>query len=778
MRTTVKEKITPQKKKEYKVRLPADLKNALQQAGCLLLSLLLSRTVIAGDMSPFGIAFCAAVQPKYMISALVGSGAGVFLSASVLSPYRYLGAIIGAVLLSWAVFSFGSRKLRQVFPGIAAFACCLFTGLVMCGANGFPAEEAMVCFAESVLCGGSAYFFHRTMAAASAGQALRTLPLNGLVPVAVSFSILLVSLQWLDAGAFSPARVLAVFVILVAARYGGVTGGALTGVLLGLCMGLGGEQLFLTGVYGVGGLMAGAFYTTGQAGSCAAFLASSLVMLAMNGGAMELLPLLLEIAAAALVFLLLPQKLCNRIDHIFNTNLDISPSGSLRDSLVVKLRFAGNTMSGISQSINSVNEKLRELAVPPSGTLSKHLAQEVCATCNLKTLCWKKEGAETLDGFRGLWNAARDEGRLTRANLPSQLEERCIHTDQLIRSYNIQYREFCRQEQFENSVGHLREIVAEQLEGMSDMLFDLSAEFEQAEIYDLEAAEKIKRIFQNYGVCPRDVCCITDKYQRIRVEAHCSQPVDRVHNRTLHREVAAVCGRRFADVNVTFAGHEALLTYCEKPRLTLFVGTAQHASGGNTVCGDCIEVLEDGKGHQVLILSDGMGTGKSAAIEGALAAGMLARLLKGGFGFDCSLRTVNSALLVKSGEESLATLDVVSVDLFNGRTEFFKAGASASFVVKEGKAWKVELPSLPAGILREVEFAKTSAFLHPGDKLVLFTDGIADSETGWLAAFLERESACTPQSLAEKILKEAQRRSQALREDDMTVLVAEMAENS
>lgn len=68
-------------------------------------------------------------------------------------------------------------------------------------------------------------------------------------------------------------------------------------------------------------------------------------------------------------------------------------------------------------------------------------------------------------------------------------------------------------------------------------------------------------------------------------------------------------------------------------------------------------------------------------------------------GCDAALKIVNSALLLKSGEETLATADVAAVDLFTGRAEFYKAGAAPTFLVKNGRAGYVQSDSLPAGIL-------------------------------------------------------------------------------
>ena len=137
----------------------------------------------------------------------------------------------------------------------------------------------------------------------------------------------------------------------------------------------------------------------------------------------------------------------------------------------------------------------------------------------------------------------------------------------------------------------------------------------------------------------------------------------------------------------------------------------------------------------VFIISDGMGKGSRAALDGAMGAGLLSKLLSAGFGFDSSLKVVNSALLVKSHEESLATLDCVRVDLFSGKCEFYKAGAPRSYIVKDDRLTKCELTSMPAGILRGVEFAKRTTVLNTDDEIIMMSDGVTDVGNEWLESF-------------------------------------------
>ena len=126
--------------------------------------------------------------------------------------------------------------------------------------------------------------------------------------------------------------------------------------------------------------------------------------------------------------------------------------------------------------------------------------------------------------------------------------------------------------------------------------------------------------------------------------------------------------------------------------------SSQLTETGSKITGDAYRSLTTDTGRFVLILSDGMGTGGNAAVDSAMTSDLLRRLLEAGVGCDAALKIVNSALLLKSGEETLATADVAAVDLFTGRAEFYKAGAAPTFLVKNGRAGYVQSDSLPAGV--------------------------------------------------------------------------------
>ena len=72
----------------------------------------------------------------------------------------------------------------------------------------------------------------------------------------------------------------------------------------------------------------------------------------------------------------------------------------------------------------------------------------------------------------------------------------------------------------------------------------------------------------------------------------------------------------------------------EKPVYRIQFGVAQHACDNAQLCGDSYDCFTDGKGRFVAIISDCMGTGGRAAVDGATASNIMGNVVKAGLGFD------------------------------------------------------------------------------------------------------------------------------------------------
>ncbi len=204
--------------------------------------------------------------------------------------------------------------------------------------------------------------------------------------------------------------------------------------------------------------------------------------------------------------------------------------------------------------------------------------------------------------------------------------------------------------------------------------------------------------------------------------------------------------------------------------------TAFLSAQENQPVGDTTAFLETEKGMALMAVSDGMGQGSGAAEESRTAIELLEQFTEAGFERDLAVKMINSALLLRKGEETYATLDICAVDLFDGRAEFIKLGAVSSYISRGGRILTVTAHTLPAGILQQVQIVKNEMLLKDGDMVFLLTDGITEAlggenlTAGWLKDKLEKFPLSNPQDAADYILKEAQKELRNGQKDDMTVL--------
>lgn len=193
-----------------------------------------------------------------------------------------------------------------------------------------------------------------------------------------------------------------------------------------------------------------------------------------------------------------------------------------------------------------------------------------------------------------------------------------------------------------------------------------------------------------------------------------------------------------------------------KAGLVYQVGAALRPKKGESISGDSIRSFESDDGHYLfLLLSDGMGTGPAAQKESNTAVRLLERFLRAGIPAEAALKTLHSAMTLRSEENGcFTTIDLFSLDLFTGDAALYKYGAAPSYLREGNTVRRVRSVSLPAG-LGEPESAPdiTRLSLSPGTVLLLISDGLAETEEDrWLTNLLRQWTGHDPQSLTALIL--------------------------
>ena len=763
-----------------RIRFPdaaeAPTKAAAKQFAAFALALICARGVVFGQYAPFAVAAVAAAPYSVLFSAVLGGALGCLLPSAAIVPVHYLAALLAAAAIRWALNDLVKLRMHPLFAPAAAFLPLLTTSVAVAAVNGSGLTAYVMYVAESLMAGCTAYFFRRSAAAFESGRSASEWTQQEIACGAFSVGVLLLAFSGLTVGGVSVGRVLAVIAVLYAARYGGVEGGSVAGVAVGLAFSLSTSGLsYLSGAYALGGLMAGLFSPVGRLASAAAFVLSNGLASLQVGSRQEVMNGLYEVAAATVIYLIVPARVGSSLAGIFARPDDLERSEGVRRSVVMKLDFAAKALESVSGSVEEVSRKLEQTCAPDINGVYEKAVGEVCRSCGLKGYCWESSFDKTMDAFNNLTEMLRTKKCVDRTDFREEFRAHCGRVDQIADAVSRNYSEFSVMESAESRAQQIRGMVADQFTTVGSMLEDMASEMEMCEKFDSAAAQKVADVLRAAGIRPADVSCRTDRFGRMAVEA-VAEPAEclRVGRAELANEISRVCGRTFEIPCIASASGKCRIRLNEKAKFKVKTGCSQHVCGNGKLCGDCWSSFPDGNGRIVSIVCDGMGTGGRAAVDGAMACGIMERLVRAGIGFEAGLRIVNSALIAKSGDESLSTMDLSVLDLYSGEAEFLKAGASVTILRKNGDVLMKDMPGLPIGILKEAKFAKCADTLADGDLLVMLSDGALSSGSEWVCDEVQKWNGSLPQELAETIVSQAIARRSDGHDDDITALVLMM----
>ena len=744
----------------------------------LLCGLLVSRGTLLGTLAPFGASYAAAVPKKYLFSSLVGTAFGYILLKPT-DSFRYIAVIVAIGALRWLMGDIEKVSKSRLFAPLAAFLTTLATGIALLFASTSTLSSFADCFIEAVLSGAAAYFISVSVQLADEKRGISAYTRQETASLVMTGCVLILAFGSITFENISLGRIIAITAVLLCARYGGVNGGAVCGIATGAVFSIASRaQGFVCSGFAFGGLIAGMFAPVGKLGCAIAFLISNGIMSLAFGQNTQLAAVLIESLIGSVVFMILPKEVGNIISPVFSNEKNSSLGETLRKNIVMRLDFASKAIYNVRNDVNSVSDKLKDLYSPSFSVVCENVEKEVCNNCGLKTYCYEHRQGVTRDDFFRLEELLEAQGRISESDVEDAFVKNCCKKGEIARSMNLNYREYLSAIEAQRRVSDVRGVVAGQFSGVSDILSDLSDEFKNTMRCDLDSSERIISALSALGAIPVECICLVSDGGRMSVELELSSKGDsKLSKGTIMREVSKCCGRRFDLPTVTCEGDRIRAALCEMPVYDVEIGSDQHIANNGKLCGDCLDYFNDGFGKTYALVCDGMGTGGRAAVDGNMAVSVMGRLLRSGLSADSSLQIVNSALMVKSEDESLSTLDLTGVDLYTGKVTLKKAGAPATFVRKNGRVMVREMPSLPVGILNGVKFSSDTVNLSSGDMVVMVSDGVITGDEKWLEKLIRSWNEGSTQELARAVVDEAIKRRGDSPDDDITALAIRITDN-
>lgn len=711
-----------------------------------------------------GVAAAAGMPIAYALPAAVGAVIGYTLPMSVAGGMKYVAAI--GVIMAVRLIIRG-RKIECIdtlMPLFSVAAVGAFS-LAAVYSDYIDVFAMALAAADSVIAGAGTFFIRSGASAIEKGYGFGAMNKKQLAGVYATSGIILLALCSVTVSGFSLGRCIGVLAAITAAYCIGPSVACTIGVLAGLVSGMNRlDYALLTGVYGFAAMTAGVFSVFGRLGSATAFIIISGFVVMMSGTAVFPIILLYEIMAATVIFMLLPAKYLSKITELAAKDNALKADNT--DTMRRRLAKAGVAVEGIVKAVSAVSAVSCDKR---QVELSDEISECVCAKCGRKIACWETRSGRTLDSFNKISSVLKKENGITMEQMPEYLKENCLKIGRVMEKANEIHHTRRFKQSRELIMDNARSVAVEQLTAMSGILKDIAAEPcpNSPDCNLLE--EKVRRYLEKTGVYPSKISCERDSEKRMTLIIEiATDEIETISRVRLGRAMSEVCGCVFALPEIDENDGVTVITLYQQPYFTAKFAFKQSAYKGVRHCGDTCRAITGRGGNAGFVLSDGMGSGTHAAVDSAMTSSMLAEMIGSGINPENALMLANTAMVIKSAEESIATADIAAVSLYTGKTDIYKAGAAPTFVKRGGKTYVIEGDSLPIGILNGVSVDKRSLVLKEDDIVLMVSDGVTATGCDWVAEELSAFEGDSPEKLAELIVQKAEKLKISGQEDDIT----------
>ncbi len=563
----------------------------------------------------------------------------------------------------------------------------------------------------------------------------------------------------------------AVFAFVLSA-YAAARGGVLRGGVAGFLCGLAYRAIYAP-AFGIGGLCLGALYGASRvAAICVSACAVSIYAVSVSGYT-ALYSFAPDIIAASLISFVLsylaPPGAARELAHG-----ETVPRAVLDGAAVAGAKEAcrGEQMSKLSDAMGelsdvflTLSDKLRVPGAYDVRSLCEHVCLQFCDRCNRRAVCWEEESEYSEDALTKLRDTLLSKGKVEPGDADEHFLERCDKSDFLISRINDGYSELLEQSLRTDKL----KVYALDYLGISRLLSEAVGKRESEYVCDEEASSRCRRSAEYMRFRCNNVVVYGSRRKRLIAGG-----VDIAENRSsadeLRRVFSNSCGVKLSLPEYSATEEYVTMTMEAVPIIRVRGIKRSRCKREESMNGDSICSFSSPDDYYYTLISDGMGSGREAALSSRISAVFLEKLLRCGVGVGAALELLNNLLRDKSGE-SFSTIDLLEVDLLSGRASFTKSGAAPSFILRDGNLFRIDSESVPVGIMRETNAEEIRFELVPGDIIVMLSDGILSGvgSSLWLCELLSLDISTTDalEAIAEKIIERAQNEQGA--GDDMTV---------
>lgn len=724
-------------------------------------------------ISPFAAAAVTSARSGYAFLTFCGAGIGLIAQRGVGGSLRIIITLC-FVLAARGVTAKRFKSLdRTLISAVFTAVIMLISDFLDMLTVRVTVWGAVLCTAEAILSACFVYFFSKCIAAPVRREGIRKLSGYDAVCISITVAALALCISHIEIGGFYISHIPACLIIIFASLYARAAGGSISGILFGLVLSLGAGTPEIFYVYAAGGLVSGIFSFLGQYATAATFVISACLAAFIGNRDTLMVITMSECAVSGIIFMLIPPGVLSAFED-FLTKSGAKNDNEINMQVALSLKDAAKTVGSISEVVSDVSDKMNTVVNPELSKTFARIQHNVCSGCNFKGVCWNESFDSTVRDVQQIAKLRLTSQKVTPEKLSGGLAGRCQRIKKLSDEVDKDYKQYVTSMDSRLKIDEMRNVVSDQFSSMAQLLYDVSSYLADEKVYDENKSRLLRRVLRENGIVAESAAYRENSFSRATVEIVIAQEPGRINSDKIKKIISSCLKRKFRDAEISIEEFRTVLTFSQRAEYETAIGIKQIPCGENAVCGDSAKSFDTQDGCTVAVISDGMGTGRRAALDADMTSTIMNRLLSSGFTFKSALRLANSALLIKSGEESLSTVDAICVNTYNAVCTFYKAGAAASYIRHGDKTYVVEKPSLPVGILRNIDFAEEECRLREDDIVLLVSDGVKGDSDKWIRETLLCWSTDNMQELATHIADRARKRNENAFPDDITVIAVKI----
>ncbi|MCD7890341.1 MAG: SpoIIE family protein phosphatase [Ruminococcus sp.] len=571
---------------------------------------------------------------------------------------------------------------------------------------------------------------------------------------AVVYTVMITSLSSIELPYINIGIILGVAVTVTAAYHYRYVGGVLCSALTVCGAFLASSSCGMTVVMlPASGLLTGYLYRQKSGTAAGFFVGVSFVFLVFTGVTADSLMQMLNVIAGTLIFLTVSPNFSDKWVLIRKDG------GALPDIISSRMRFFAGSIETVRRESWKISEVLEKNAEKKDETELN--SQEVCRNCHRRLACWNNSRDITQRGFKKM----AELPEVTKDNFPYELEK-CLHKDELKAAFENNRREKMTAKLLAMRYSESQRLLSEQIKIIEEIVNAAGGRIDVR--YSEPISKTIAAKLVKFGFNVKNVIAYYNSRNRLLVEIYFTYADASKSCVRICDLIADELKLKLDYIEPMNSGREVRIRLFERPEYSLEAYGAALCAENSSETGDTSAVFSDGTGVSYVILSDGMGSGKAAAIESRMVVSMFRKLIGSGVNYSSAIRLINSIMLTKFRNEAFATLDAVRIDLDSCELMMIKSGASATLIRHRGQVMKISSPTFPIGIIEEINTFAHSYEIEDNDIIIMFSDGINENEYQFIKELLLGGDDL--KYIVDEICAKADLFNSNLRSDDITVI--------